>query len=88
MSGRKLTAALSVIINAHPALPIASAWGDGQFLRGGKRLYSGGNVNARYGVDPGFSSCTHVPPARPVSRQGHPAAAREAPYMIRAVYHM
>lgn len=88
-------AALSVIINAHHALPIASAWGDGtasssdgQFFRGGQRLNAGGDVNGRYGVDPGFSFYTHV------SNQHGPyhvkvisAATHEAPYVLDGLLH-
>jgi hypothetical protein len=60
-------AALAKIINAHHALPIAAIWGDGttsssdgQFFRSGKRGDTAGEVNARYGVDPGISFYTHV----------------------------
>lgn len=60
-------AALATIINALHRLPIAAVWGggttsssDGQFFRGGKRGASGGDINTRYGVDPGFSFYTHV----------------------------
>jgi TnpA family transposase len=88
-------AALSAIINAHHALPIASVWGDGtasssdgQFFRGGKRLNAGGDVNARYGVDPGFSFSTHV------SNQHGPyhvkvisAATHEAPHVLDGLLH-
>ena len=55
-------AALAGIIDAHHALPIAAIWGDGttsssdgQFFRSGKRGDTAGEVNARYGVDPGIS---------------------------------
>jgi hypothetical protein len=54
-------AALARIVDAHNALPIASVWGDGttsasdgQFFRSGKRGDAAGEVNARYGVDPGL----------------------------------
>jgi TnpA family transposase len=60
-------AALATIINAQHRLPIAAVWGDGttsssdgQFFRGGKRVAAGGDINARYGIDPGFSFYTHV----------------------------
>lgn len=53
-------AALARIVDAHPALPISAVWGngatsssDGQFFHSGKRA-GAGEVNARYGVDPGF----------------------------------
>jgi TnpA family transposase len=54
--------ALAHLINAHHILPFSQVWGhgttsssDGQFFRGRKRGASGGDINARYGVDPGFS---------------------------------
>jgi TnpA family transposase len=60
-------AALAKIINADHALPIAAIWGDGttsssdgQFFRSGKRGDTAGEVNARYGPDPGISFYTHV----------------------------
>src|SRR5437016_9067105 len=55
-------AALARIINAHHALPIAAMWGDGttsssdgQFFRSAKRGDAAGEINARYGHDPGSS---------------------------------
>src|SRR4051812_8130068 len=60
-------AALAGIIDAHHALPVAAAWGDGttlssdgQFFRSAKRGDAAGEVNARYGRDPGLSFYTHV----------------------------
>src|SRR3546814_16510402 len=60
-------AALDVLINAQHRLPFSRVWGDGttsssdgQFFRGTKRVASGGDINARYGVDHGFSFYTHV----------------------------
>ena len=60
-------AALARIIDAHHALPIASAWGDGtisssdrQFFRSAKRGDAAGEINARYGHDPGLGFYTHV----------------------------
>lgn len=59
--------ALTHIINAHHKLSISQVWGtgttsssDGQFFRGAKRGASGGDINASYGNDPGFSFYTHV----------------------------
>ena len=83
-------AALVRIIDAHHRLPIAAAWGngttsssDGQFFRSGKRGNTAGEINARHGVDPGFSFYTHV------SDQNGPyhvrlisAATHEAPYVL------
>ena len=60
-------AALARIIDAHHRLPIAALWGDGttsssdgQFFRSAKRGNAAGEINARYGVDPGLSFYTHV----------------------------
>jgi TnpA family transposase len=83
-------AALAAIINAHHRLPIASVWGDGttsssdgQFFRGGKRVASGGDINARYGVDPGFSFYTHVSDQHgPYHVKVISAATHEAPYVL------
>lgn len=60
-------AALARIIDAHHRLPMAAVWGDGttsssdgQFFRSGKRGNAAGEVNARHGIEPGFSFYTHV----------------------------
>ncbi len=60
-------AALARIIDAQHRQPIATLWGggttsssDGLFFRSGKRGNVAGEVNARYGVDSGFSFYTHV----------------------------
>ena len=60
-------AALARIIDAHHALPVVSTWGDGttsssdrQFFRSAKRGDAAGEVNARYGHDPGLGFYTHV----------------------------
>jgi hypothetical protein len=60
-------AALARIINAHHALSIAAIWGDGstsssdgQFFRSAKRGDAAGEINARYGRDPGLSFYTHL----------------------------
>jgi hypothetical protein len=60
-------AALARIINAHHALSIVAIWGDGttsssdgQFFRSAKRGDAAGDINARYGHDPGFSFYTHL----------------------------
>ena len=68
-------AALARIINAHHALPIAAIWGDGttsssdgQFFRSAKRGDAAGDINARYGRDPGLSFYTHL---SALQHQGH-----------------
>ena len=54
-------AARAVIVNAHHQLPMAALWDNGttsssagQYFRAGGRAGSGGAVNAKYGIDPGF----------------------------------
>lgn len=88
-------AALATIINAHHCLPIAAVWGDGatsssdgQFFRGGKRGAPGGDINARYGVDPGFSFYTHVSDQHgPYHVKVISAATHEAPYVLDGLLH-
>ena len=83
-------AALAVLINAHHRLPFSRVWGDGttsssdgQFFRGAKRGASGGDINARYGVDHGFSFYTHVFDQRgPYHVNVISAAMHEAPYVL------
>ncbi|MCA3585116.1 MAG: Tn3 family transposase [Methylocystis sp.] len=88
-------AALACLINAHHRLPLAAVWGegttsssDGQFFRGGERVAPGGDVNARYGVDPGFSFYTHVSDQHgPFHVAVLSAAAHEAPYVLDGLLH-
>ncbi|WP_017183084.1 Tn3 family transposase, partial [Sphingobium xenophagum] len=83
-------AALAVLINAHHRLPFSRVWGDGttsssdgQFFRGAKRGASGGDINARYGVDHGFSFYTHNSDQRaPYHVNVISAATHEAPYVL------
>lgn len=83
-------AALASIINAHHRLPFSAVWGsgttsssDGQFFRGAKRGASGGDINARYGVDHGFSFYTHNSDQRaPYHVNVISAATHEAPYVL------
>ena len=87
--------ALARIIDAHHALPIAAIWGDGttsssdgQFFRSGKRGAGAGEVNARYGVDPGFSFYTHVSDQHgPYHVRVISAATHEAPYVLDGLLH-
>jgi TnpA family transposase len=82
--------ALAAIINAHHRLPFSAVWGsgttsssDGQFFRGAKRGSSGGDINARYGVDHGFSFHTHNSDQRaPYHVNVISAATHEAPYVL------
>ena len=88
-------AALARIIDAHHALPIAAIWGDGttsssdgQFFRSAKRGDAAGEVNARYGRDPGFSFYTHVSDQHgPYSMRVMSATSHEAPYVLDGLLH-
>ena len=89
------SAALARIIDAHHALPISAVWGDGkssssdgQFFRSGKRGGAAGEINARYGVDPGFSFYTHVSDQHgPYHVKVISAATHEAPYVLDGLLH-
>ncbi len=59
--------ARAAIINAHHRHPMAGLWGDGtasssdgQYFRSGGRAGPSGDVNVKYGIDPGVSLYTHV----------------------------
>ena len=88
-------AALARVINAHHALPIAAIWGDGstsssdrQFFRSAKRGDAAGNVNARYGHDPGLGFYTHVSDQHgPYSARVMSATSHEAPYVLDGLMH-
>ena len=88
-------AALARIIGAHHALPIASTWGDGttsssdrQFFRSAKRGDAAGEVNARYGHDPGLGFYTHVSDQHgPYSVRVMSATSHEAPYVLDGLMH-
>jgi TnpA family transposase len=88
-------AALARLIDAHHQLPIAAIWGagdtsssDGQFFRSGKRGNIAGDVNARYGVDPGFTFYTHVSDQHgPYHATVISATAHEAPYVLDGLLH-
>ena len=88
-------AALGRIIDAHHALPIASIWADGttsssdrQFFRSAKRGDAAGDVNARYGHDPGLGFYTHVSDQHgPYSARVMSATSHEAPYVLDGLMH-
>ena len=87
--------ALARIIDAHHALPIATIWGDGgtsssdrQFFRSGKRGDAAGEINARYGHDPGLGFYTHVSDQHgPFSVRVMSATSHEAPYVLDGLLH-
>jgi TnpA family transposase len=88
-------AALARIIDAHHALPIATIWGAGstsssdrQFFRSAKRGDAAGDVNARYGHDPGLGFYTHVSDQHgPYSARVMSATSHEAPYVLDGLMH-
>jgi len=88
-------AALARIIDAHHALPIAMIWGDGttsssdgQFFRSAKRGDAAGDINARYGRDPGLSFYTHLSDQHgPYSIKVMSATNHEAPYVLDGLLH-
>ena len=88
-------AALARIIDAHHALPVAAAWGDGttsssdrQFFRSARRGDAAGEVNARYGPDPGLGFYTHVSDQHgPYSARVMSATSHEAPYVLDGLLH-
>src|SRR5579859_4906676 len=88
-------AALARIIDAHHALPIAAIWGRGttsssdrQFFRSAKRGAGAGDVNARYGHEPGLGFYTHVSDQHdPYSVRVMSATSHEAPYVLDGLLH-
>jgi TnpA family transposase len=88
-------AALARIIDVHHALPIATIWGDGstsssdrQFFRSAKRGDAAGEINARYGHDPGLGFYTHVSDQHgPYSARVMSATSHEAPYVLDGLMH-
>ena len=76
-------------------ITVCAVWGDGttsssdgQFFRGGKRAAPGGDINSRYGVDPGFSFYTHVSDQHgPCHAKVISAATHEAPYVLDGLLH-
>ena len=88
-------AALAKIIGAHHLLPVADIWGagttsssDGQFFRSGKRGDAAGDINARYGRDPGVSFYTHISDQHgSFSSVVMSATNHEAPYVLDGLLH-
>jgi TnpA family transposase len=83
-------AALARLVEAHRALPLAAAWGDGttsssdgQFFRAGGRGEAVGEVNARHGNEPGVAFYTHVSDQfGPFHTKVIAATASEAPHVL------
>ncbi len=88
-------AALARIIDAHHALPIAAVWGDGttsssdrQFFRSAQRGDAAGEINARYGANPGLGFYTHVSDQHgPYSARIMSATSHGAPYVLDGLLH-
>ena len=82
--------ALSIIVEAQAALPMAAFWGtgrtassDGQFFPAAGRGEALNLVNARYGAEPGLKAYSHVSDRfSPFATQTIPATVHEAPYIL------
>jgi TnpA family transposase len=87
--------ARAATINAHHRHPMATLWGDGtasssdgQYFRSGGRAGPSGDVNAKYGIDPGVSLYTHVSDQYgPFHTRALTATTREAPYVLDGLHH-
>lgn len=83
-------AARAAVINAHHKHPMAAVWGDGstsssdgQHFRAGGRAGPGGDINAKYGTDPGTVLYTHVSDQYgPFHTKVISATASEAPHVL------
>ncbi|MFC7478250.1 Tn3 family transposase [Dankookia sp. GCM10030260] len=83
-------AARAVVVEAQHQHPIAAVWGDGtdassdgQYFRAGGRAGPGGDVNAKYGIDPGVVLYTHHSGRyAPMFSRVIAATAGEAPYVL------
>ena len=76
-------------------MPTAAIWGDGstsssdgQFFRSAKRGDAAGEINARYGHDPGFSFDTHLSDQYgPYNIKVMSATNYEVPYVLDGLVH-
>ncbi len=83
-------AARAVVVEAQHRHPMAAVWGDGtdassdgQYFRAGGRAGPAGDVNARYGADPGVVLYTHHSGRyAPMFSRVIAATAGEAPYVL------
>lgn len=84
------TAALTRLIEAHRALPIARLWGDGttsssdgQYFQAGSQGAGIGDINARHGNEPGVAFYTHISDQfSPFHTKVIAATASEAPHVL------
>lgn len=87
--------ALGAIIDAHHAEPLAAVWGagatsssDGQFFRTGSRRSGSGDINAKYGIDPGMLFYTHISDQYgPFHGKIISATMSEAPHVLDGLLH-
>ena len=90
VEGEAYDRALSTVVEAQAALPMATFWGtgrtassDGQFFPAGGRGEALNLVNARYGTEPGVKAYSHVSDRfSPFATQTIPATVHEAPYIL------
>ena len=90
VEGEAYDRALSVVVEAQAALPMAASWGtgrtassDGQFFPAAGRGEAFNLVNARYGTEPGLKAYSHVSDRfSPFATQTIPATVHEAPYIL------
>lgn len=95
ISDDNYVAARAAIINAHHKHPYAAIWddgttssSDGQYFRTGGRAAGAGNVNAKYGIDPGGVLYTHVSGRfGPFFTRVITATQSEAPYVLDGLHH-
>ncbi len=88
-------AARAAIINAHHKHPLAGLWGDGttsssdgQYFRAGGRASGGGDINAKYGIDPGVVFYSHDSGQYgPFGAKVITATQSEAPYVLDGLHH-
>jgi TnpA family transposase len=90
LSEENYQAALAKIIEVHHAQPFAKHWGDGQasssdgqFFRSGRRRGGAGEVNAKYGPEPGLRIYTHLSDMHgSFNTRVLSATSSEAPYVL------
>ena len=90
VEGEAYDRALSMVVEAQAALPMAAVWGtgrtassDGQFFPAAGRGEALNLVNARYGTEPGVKAYSHVSDRfSPFATQTIPATVHEAPYIL------
>jgi len=95
ISDDNYVAARAAIINAHHKHPYSAIWddgttssSDGQYFRTGGRAAGAGNVNAKYGIDPGGVLYTHVSGRfGPFFTRVITATQSEAPYVLDGLHH-